>query len=117
MLGWGSLLLKFLPGWHSIWDDVVSRLIAGCGVLYVLFIVMGAAGILHALQVGIVLGSGILVSAFFVPSLFKRTVDWKQWETTDLILLGCVGALTALQAIFGLTPLIFYDLQVYHLLA
>jgi hypothetical protein len=117
MFGWGSLLLKVLPGWHSIWDDVVSRLITGCGVLYLLFVALGAAGILRPLEVGITLGTGILISVFFVPSLFKYTVDWKEWQTTDLILLCCVGTLAILQMIFGLTPLIFYDLQVYHLLA
>lgn len=117
MFGWGSLLLKLFSGWHSVWDDITSRLIAGCGVAYGLFIALGAAGVLHRLEVGVVLGVGTLIAVFFLPSVFRHPMDWKQWEVTDRILVICIGLLALTQVIVGLTPLIFYDLQVYHLLA
>ena len=117
IFGWGSLLLKLIPAERSPWDTVVSGIVAGCGVLYALFIGLGAVGVLRPLGVGIVLGLGLLVAAFSAAPVFKLRVDWQRWELADRVLLISVLALGALQLIFALTPLIFYDLQVYHFLA
>jgi 4-amino-4-deoxy-L-arabinose transferase-like glycosyltransferase len=118
MFGWGSLLLKAFPTSNrSFWDDITSRCVAGCGVLYALFIGLSIAGMLRPVEVGVLLACGSLVAAFFLPAIFKRPAGGAFWETTDRVLVVFICTLAALQFALGLTPLIFYDHQTYHLLA
>ena len=121
MLGWGSLVFKFFPrAERTFWDTLVSQIIAGTGVLYSLYIVLGTLGRLRTLEVSLMLGAGLLAACFSIATRLNLTVantESERWDNNDRILVILVIALAALQMIFGLTPLIFYDLQVYHLLA
>src|SRR5712671_4325134 len=120
MFGWGSLFLSFFPARLRFWDELASRIVAGCGVLYACFIGLSAGGWLFRIPVGVVLGIGAVASCFFLPAYFKNATSFnapQRWNVTDRILAVSIGVLVALQLAFALTPLIFYDLQVYHLLA
>jgi hypothetical protein len=117
MFGWGSLLLGLLPSWRAVSEGIASRIVAGCGALYVFFVAAGAAGFLRAPAVGMIVAAGALASCLFIRSVVKRPPDAEPWQLTDRILLLAVSVLAALQIVLGLTPLVFYDLQVYHLLA
>jgi len=121
MFGWGSLLLTLIRfNLTSFWNDFAARLIAGCGVLYICFVALSAAALLHRIEVGIVLAVGVLAACGivfdFIRTAFTRVAS-EQWVLTDKLLAVFIGILLALQLIVALTPLVFYDLQVYHLLA
>src|SRR3954468_19578424 len=61
MFGWGSLLLTLFPSnSRAFWNDFAARLIAGCGILYSVFIGLSVGGQLHRVDVGVVLGIGVL---------------------------------------------------------
>jgi len=121
MFGWGSLLLTLIrsnPG--SFWNDFVSRLVAGCGVLYLCFVGLSAISRLHRIEVGIVLGVGVLASCGIIIDFIKNSIaraSSERWVLPDKFIAAFIGILIVLQLIVALTPLVFYDLQVYHLLA
>jgi Dolichyl-phosphate-mannose-protein mannosyltransferase len=121
MFGWGSLFLRlFRANSGSFWNDFASRIVAGCGFLYAGFIVLSAVSALHRIEVGSFLGVGILASCYFISPFIQSATSQEAstpWVLMDLILAASIGMLITLQLIFALTPLIFYDLQVYHLLA
>jgi len=121
MFGWGSLLLSLFPSnLRPFWNDFTSRLVAGCGLLYASFIVLSAIALLHRIEVGIVLGVGVLVSCGFIFDFIRNAASREaseRWVLADRLLAAFIGTLIGLQLIVALTPLIFYDLQVYHLLA
>src|SRR5438552_3802397 len=121
MFGWGSLVTGlFSASTKSFLNDLAARLVAGCGLMYVCFIALGALGALHRLEIGIVLGTGLLPACYFISSFVNSAglIDvWKDWDLMERMLGVSIGILVTLQIIFALTPLIFYDLQVYHLLA
>jgi hypothetical protein len=122
MLGWGSLFLRLFPkSSGSFWNELAAQLIGGMAVSYATFIGLGVAGHLHRIPVGVVIGLGVLACCAGLPSLIRKAADFlsqsEPWNTTDLALLILVSALTLLQIVMGLTPLVFYDLQAYHLLA
>jgi len=104
----------------SFWSDLAGRLVAGLGVLYVCCIFLGAAGLFHRVEAAIAIGAGVLISAGFLFDFGRAAAqEWKaqHWSVEDALWIASIGVLTVLQLAFGLTPLIFYDLQVYHLLA
>jgi hypothetical protein len=120
MFGWGSLFLALFSNSRSFWNDFASRLIAGCGVLYTSFIGLGLTGRLHPVEVGFVLAIGVLASCAFIFQFIRSAVQREspeRWVPTDIFLAGVIGILVALQLTVALTPLIFYDLASYHLLA
>ena len=120
MFGWGSLFLSLFPSRPRFWDELASRIVAGCGMLYVCFIGLSTGGWLLRFPVGVALGIGAVASCFFLPSFIKSatsSLESQRWVLTDRILAVSIGTLAALQITLALTPLIFYDLQVYHLLA
>ena len=121
MFGWGSLLLVLFPSnSRAFWNDFASRLVAGCGVLYLIFIVLSVVGRLHRIEVGIIVGLGVLASCAFIFEFIRSAgapESREPWVGTDYILAAFIAILIALQLTVALTPLIFYDLQVYHLLA
>jgi hypothetical protein len=116
-------------GWLApIWSanerflqDIMARLVAGCGVLYTIFIALSLVGRLHPLEVRIAIAVGAVASLIVLSVQAARVLaalkGMHGWEGTDLILLGAVMLLIGLQLTAGLTPLIFYDLLVYHLFA
>jgi len=120
MFGWGSLFLALFSNSRSFWNDFASRVIAGCGLLYAGFIGLGLAGRLHRMEVGFVLAIGVLASCAFIFE-FIRSVGKRgspeRWVRMDYWLAAAIGVLVALQLTVALTPLIFYDLASYHLLA
>ena len=120
MFGWGSLLLALFANSRSFWNDFASCLIAGCGLLYLSFIGLSVVGRLHRIEVGVVVAIGVLASCAFIFE-FIRSAGTREssepWGPTDYLLATFIGVLIALQLTVALTPLIFYDLQVYHLLA
>lgn len=121
MFGWGSLLLTLFPKTSTaFWDDFASRLIAGCGVLYAFYIALSLVGRLHRIEVGVVLGVGVLASCGFIFEFIRnagRRDSSERWVPTDYLLAGFIAVLIALQLTVALTPLVFYDLASYHLLA
>ncbi len=121
MFGWGSLLLALFPSnARSFWNDFASRMVAGCGFLYACFVGLSTAALLHRFEVGIVLGIGVLASCGFIFEFIRSAGAQKsseRWVLADYLLAAFITILIALQLIVALTPLIFYDLQVYHLLA
>ena len=120
MFGWGSLFLALFSNTRSFWNDFASRLIAGCGLLYTIYIGLSLAGRLHRIEVGFVLAIGVLASCAFIFDFIRSAgtgESSERWVPTDYWLAAVIGVLIALQLTVALTPLIFYDLQVYHLLA
>jgi hypothetical protein len=121
MFGLGSLLLTLFPSnSKTFWNDFASRLIAGCGLLYACFIGLSVVGRLHRIEVGVVLGAGVLASCAFIFDFIRSAgarESSERWVLTDYLLAAFIAILVALQLVVALTPLIFYDLQVYHLLA
>jgi len=120
MFGWGSLFLALFSNSRSFWNDFASRLIAGCGLLYISYIGLSLVGRLHRIEVGFVLAIGVLASCAFIFEFIRSAgtrESSERWVPTDYWLAAFIGVLVALQLTVALTPLIFYDLQVYHLLA
>ena len=121
MFGWGSLLLSQFPKYsNAFWNDLASRLVAGCGLLYAFFVGLSLVAWLHRIEVGVVLGIGVLASCAFIFEFIRSSGtrdSSEQWATPDYLLAAFIAILTTLQLAVALTPLIFYDLQVYHLLA
>ena len=121
MMGWGGLILRAVGKPGRFWQDVAARAILGCTVLYALSLLLSALGRFHRLEAGVLLGSGAVASCFELlgiahaaSSTRTAVINWSKWDRT---LLSVVGTLALLQLIFGLTPLMFYDLQAYHFLA
>jgi hypothetical protein len=121
MFGWGSLLLTLIrSNAGSFWNDFASRLVAGCGVLYLCFVGLSSVGRLHRIEVGIVLAIGVLASCGIIFDFIRNAASRapsERWLLTDKFIAAFIGILVVLQLIVALTPLVFYDLQVYHLLA
>jgi hypothetical protein len=121
MFGWGSLFMMAFPAAsRPFWNDFAMRIVSGCGILYVGFIALSVPGFLHPAGIGIFLTAGVLTSCGFIYT-FAGSADiaggWRAQAMPDRVLTVTIGVLVALQVVLALTPLIFYDLQVYHLLA
>ncbi len=122
IFGWGNLLCDPFPALkNSFGEFVVVRLVTGCGALYAAFILLSAGGALRPAPVAVVLSAGLVLAiAKARPFADKfrqglhQMLDWPR-DYKALFALAC--SLVALQIACGFTPLIFYDSQVYHLLA
>jgi hypothetical protein len=122
ILGWGDILSR-LAGRadETFWKDLAARFVLGCGGLYLVFIVLSLFGRLHRVEVIAAILVGVAASCVSLFALGASAAaaftGILSWEITDQILCGAIALLVILQLVVGLTPLVFYDLQAYHLFA
>jgi hypothetical protein len=122
IFGWGGAACRLLRTAElSLADRIAARAVLGCLVFYAVFIAMAAAGHLDRSAIFAVSTAGLILSCLelrggIVPlqQAFHEIANWRRKEK---ILIGAVCILGALQIVCGLTPLTFYDSQVYQLLA
>jgi len=121
IIGWGGLLCRLLPFGQSYWQEFAARLVVGCSAMYAIFILLSSIGALHRIEVIVVVAAGTLLACAEIPHFARRTgvatSSLKNWSRIDLALVFVIGLYVLLQIVAGLTPLMFYDLQVYHFLA
>jgi hypothetical protein len=120
--GWGSLVCRhLLTGEESLADFVAARCVAGCFGLYAVFIALSAVGWLRPVAIAIVWATGLMLAVFqvrpWIPPLRLGLRQMSDWTVGQRLLLVIVCFLVVLQIACGLTPLTFYDSQVYLLLA
>lgn len=122
ILGWGDLVSR-LAGRadETFWKDLAARFVLGCAALYLEFVVLGLFDLLHPFEVIAAILVGVAASCVSLFPLGARAAatftELMTWERSDQILCGAITALLILQLVVGLTPLVFYDLQAYHLFA
>jgi hypothetical protein len=122
IFGWGHLICsRLLTSKLSLGDFGATRLVMGCLALYTAFVLLSALGWLHPTPVTVVLAVGLALGVWQVSAVRSKLVDalrriLKQPRGNRAIL-ALVCVLILLQIVCGLTPLTFYDSQVYHLLA
>jgi len=121
ILGWGGLLSRLLRSPGTFWQEFTARVVLGCSSLYGLFILLSSVGRLHRLEAIIVVSVGVLLACAEIPDLARRASaafnDVMTWPRGEHVIGVVVISAVLLQVVFGFTPLIFYDLQAYHLLA
>jgi Dolichyl-phosphate-mannose-protein mannosyltransferase len=121
IVGWGGLVCKLLRSTGSFWQELAACLVTGCSVMYALFLFLASIGYLHRVEVIVVIVIGILLSSAAIPRLNLNAgsaiSSLKAWSRLDLLLGVVIGLYAVVQIVAGLTPLMFYDLQVYHFLA
>jgi hypothetical protein len=122
LFGWGELPFFLVRrSIHTFWARIAARFVLGCGVFYILLIALSLLGRLHRIEVGIVMIAGVGLACLGLYGIGSEAAvviaDLKSWDRWDHVLLGLLGLLVVVQFALGLTPLVFYDLQAYHLFA
>ena len=120
--GWGALMSRRLLGSEeAVTDFVAARIVLGCLSLYTAFIILAGIGYLHVAPVLFVCTSGLILALLDIRAIGLRVRAVRYWvklrETKERVLLVLVSVLVLLQIACAFTPFIFYDSQVYHLLA
>jgi hypothetical protein len=120
--GWGALMCRrLLASEEPLPDFIAARMVMGCLSLYVAFILMAWLGYLRTIPVATVCATGLLLMLLDVPAIRGKARTVRHWIAQrpgrELVLLAVVCFLAVLQIACAFTPLIFYDSQVYHLLA
>ena len=120
ILGWGHLLCRGFANATRFPDWVAARIVMGCLALYVAFVLCSIPGLLRPAVVGTVLAFGVVAGVAggaFTRKSWAHLAEYRLWPRDVRVLCGIVCVLGLLQLASGLTPLIFYDSQVYQLLA
>ncbi len=122
IFGWGcALCCRICNSDNGLADFVARRIVIGCLCFYIGFILLAAAGRLHPSGIFVIWACGLLLGCLeFRPVLtrFRQTLRRiADLRLKERVLFGVICLLAVLQMVCGLTPLTFYDSQVYHLLA
>ncbi|HLH30988.1 MAG TPA: hypothetical protein VKY31_07275 [Terriglobia bacterium] len=108
--GWGCLVCRRLFPSDERWTEfIAARVITGCSILYAVFIFLAWLHLLRPAPILIVLAVGMLLAIVHIRRF--------RIELQERGLFIVVSALALLQLACAFTPLIFYDSQVYQLLA
>jgi hypothetical protein len=121
VIGWGGLVSRLGRNFDTFWQNFAVRVVCGLCSMYALFILLSLIDRLHRLEAIVVMGLGTVLAIIELPDLARSAAaalaGVRDWSTGDRVLLVLLGLCGVLQVLAGLTPLMFYDLQVYHLLA
>ena len=122
MFGWGDFVCRRLSrSEDALADFIAARCVAGCFVFYTAFILLAALHVLRPAAIASVWIAGVIVFIWQVRPIATRVAaalhQVAEWSGGNQLFLGIVCFLALLQIACGLTPLTFYDSQVYLLLA
>jgi hypothetical protein len=122
LFGWGELpFLLVRRSIQTFWARLAARFVLGCGTFYILVLALSLLGRMHRIEVGIVMLAGVGLACLGLYGIGSEAAivisDLKSWDLWDQALLGLIGLFVFVQLALGLTPLVFYDLQAYHLFA